>query len=178
MSDDRPGEGEGRRGRSLLDSIMPDLVKRALAQGVEAVNEEKLKETLVAELLRKAVTKGGEVVDHTEDSFRRMIADLPLPKEVVERLSSRADEYKAELLRLVKDELHEFLARIDLGHELQKMLTSLSFEITTEVRFIPNDKGVGARPDVKAKARVKRSRRGRKGEDAQDSDVDGGDEDS
>ena len=60
MSDDRPGEGEGRRGRSLLDSIMPDLVKRALAQGVEAVNEEKLKETLVAELLRKAVTKLGQ----------------------------------------------------------------------------------------------------------------------
>jgi hypothetical protein len=38
------------------------------------------------------------------------------------------------------------------------MLTTLSFEVKTEIRFIPNDqKYGGVEPDVKAKVRLKRS---------------------
>ena len=94
---------------------MPDLVKKVLAQGVEALGEEKVKETLVAELFRKALNKGGEVVDNTEDSLRRIISELPLPKELIERITARLDDYKADILGLVKDEIREFLDRIDLG---------------------------------------------------------------
>lgn len=145
---------EPGRGR-WLDSIMPEIVRRVLAQGSEALNKEEIKDTVVAELFRKAVNKGGEVASSTEESVRRLLADLPLPNEVVERIVDRFDDYKADLLRLVKEEVRAFLDRIDIGHELQRMLTSLSFEITTEIRFIPNEKGI--RPDVKAGARVKRT---------------------
>jgi hypothetical protein len=38
------------------------------------------------------------------------------------------------------------------------MLTMLSFEVKTEIRFIPNDeKYGGVEPDVKARVRLKRS---------------------
>jgi polyhydroxyalkanoate synthesis regulator phasin len=165
MSDGkREGEGraedEPKRGRSRLESMIPDMVRKAISQGAEALGDEKLRETLVGEVWRKAVSKGGEVLENSEDSIRRMVSDLPLPKEVVDRLTARVDDYKAELFRVVKDEVHEFLDRVDLGAELQKMLTSLSFEITTEVRFVPNDKstGSGVKPDVKSKARVKRNK--------------------
>ena len=156
-------EESGRRG--LLDSIIPELVRKAITQGAEALAEDKVKDTLVAELFRRAVTKGGLVVDTLQDSplpkeVVDRIREIPLPKEVVERVTGRVDGYRAELLRVVRTEVREFLDRIDLGYELQKMLTSLSFEITTEVRFIPNDKGV--KPDIKARARVKRTRGRRK----------------
>jgi hypothetical protein len=144
--DDKQPDEDVRRG--LLDSIIPDLVRKAITQGVEALNEDKLRETVVAELFRKAVNKGGSVVD--------TLQDMPLPKEVVDRVTGRVDDYKSELFSAVRTEVADFLDRIDLGHELQKMLTSLSFEITTEVRFIPNEKGV--KPDIKARARVKRTR--------------------
>ena len=49
-----------------------------------------------------------------------------------------------------RDEIRDFLAATDLSKELQKALTSLSFEIRTEIRFIPNEAG-GVRPEVKAK---------------------------
>lgn len=138
-----------------LDSIVPVILRKVIAQGTEALNKEEVKDTVVAELFRKAVNKGGELAGSTEESVRRLLGELPLPNEVVERVIDRLDDYKADLLRLVKEEVRAFLDRIDLGYELQKMLTSLSFEITTEIRFIPNEKGV--RPDVKAGARVKRS---------------------
>ncbi|MCB9547388.1 MAG: hypothetical protein H6706_16275 [Myxococcales bacterium] len=159
------GEPDERRGRGLLDAIMPDLVKKVLAQGVEALGEEKVKETLVAELFRKALNKGGEVVDNTEDSLRRIISELPLPKELIERITARLDDYKADILGLVKDEIREFLDRIDLGYELQKMLTTLSLEVSTEIRFVPNERGI--KPDVQTRARVKKTRRGRPEEGAE-----------
>jgi hypothetical protein len=38
------------------------------------------------------------------------------------------------------------------------MLTTLSFEVKTEIRFIPNDeKYAGVEPDVKAAVRLKRA---------------------
>src|SRR6185437_3880122 len=44
--------------------------------------------------------------------------------------------------------------------EIAKMLTALSFEVKTEIRFIPNsERYAGVEPDVKAAVRVKRSDR-------------------
>ncbi len=149
--------GETRRGR--LRGILPDLLKRVLREGADALNDERFKETLIAEVLRKAASKGGEVYDSTEDSVRRLVSDLPLPQEVIERILERIDEYRGELFRVIADELKEWLDKVDLGYEIQKILTTLSFEITTEIRFIPNEKGVLAKPDVKAGVRVKRARK-------------------
>lgn len=43
------------------------------------------------------------------------------------------------------------------------MLTALSFEIKTEIRFIPNsERYSGVEPDVKAAVRLKRSDRGKR----------------
>ncbi|MBU0550433.1 hypothetical protein KKF91_18615 [Myxococcota bacterium] len=128
----------------------------ALSERVrKALSDDKLKETLVADVVRRAIARGGEVVDHTGDSLKELIADLPVPTEVVERLSGRLDEYKAEALRVLKEELHDFLTQIELGAELQKMLSSFSLEITTQIRFVPNEKR--PRTQVISKTRVKRA---------------------
>ena len=156
-SKDDHGEEREEREEQPRGRWLETLVRRVIAQGTEALNKEEIKDTVVAELFRKAVTKGGEVANHTEESVRRLLGDLPLPNEVVERIIERLDDYKVDAMRMVKDEVRDFLDRIDLGHELQKMLTSLSFEISTEIRFIPNEKGI--RPDVKAGARIKRTRK-------------------
>ena len=47
------------------------------------------------------------------------------------------------------------LDRLNLHEEMVKVLTSLSFEIKTEIRLIPNDAG-SVKTDVKRKVSVKR----------------------
>ena len=47
---------------------------------------------------------------------------------------------------VVGQELRRFLETVNVSGELQKLLTSLSFEIRTEIRFIPNDEAVGMLP--------------------------------
>lgn len=170
-------DGSGERRRSRLEALVPDLVRRVLKEGADAISDDKIRETLLHDTVRRAVKAGEGAADVAEDQVRRILGELSLPKEAVDRITGRLDDYKGELLNLVAAEVHEFLEKIDVGVELQKLLTSLSFEITTEIRFIPNEKRVRAdgkgrtgtlKPDVKADVKVKkaagrRSRRSKKG---------------
>ena len=48
---------------------------------------------------------------------------------------------------------------MNLGNEIAKILTTLSFEIKTEIRFIPNSESVGGvKPDLKKQVTVKINR--------------------
>ena len=50
------------------------------------------------------------------------------------------------------------MANLNLTAEIAQILTTLSFEIKTEVRFIPNSaRIIGSAPDVKASVRLKRN---------------------
>jgi hypothetical protein len=52
----------------------------------------------------------------------------------------------------------ENLSNLNITEEVAKILTTLSFEIKTEIRFIPNSERFGgAEPDVKASVRLKRN---------------------
>jgi hypothetical protein len=119
-------------------------------------------ESWVPELVKKAVAAGMGAVFTTEESIRRLTKDLtkemPMPKEVAGYLVSTASSTKDELFRIVAREVREFLSSVNLSEEIAKMLTTLSFEIKTEIRFIPNDeKYTGVEPDVKARVRLKRN---------------------
>ena len=54
---------------------------------------------------------------------------------------------------MVGNQTRKFLENLDLGTEIQKVLTSVSLEFRTELRFIPNDKAL--KPEGKVKVKVK-----------------------
>ncbi len=115
-------------------------------------------ESWVPEMVKKAVAAGVGAVFTTEESVRRLAKEMPMPKEMAGYLVNTASSTKDELFRVVAREIREFLGSVNLSEEVAKMLTTLSFEIKTEIRFIPNDeKYTGVQPDVKAKVRLKRN---------------------
>ena len=65
-----------------------------------------------------------------------------LPKEVAMYLLRVGEDVRDDILRIFGRELRRVLETMNLGEELQKILTSTSFEIKTEIRFIPNDQSV------------------------------------
>jgi hypothetical protein len=126
---------EDGRGRKGLDQLLPDVVKRAVYAGLGAVFS-------------------------TEEGIRRIASDFHLPKDVANYLMHQASASKDEVLRIVAKELRTFLETVNISQELQKLLTSVSFEIKTEIRFIPNDEAVGGvKPEVKKDVAVRRTRR-------------------
>jgi len=94
-----------------------------------------------------------------EDGLRSIVKEREIPREAVGFLLGQVDATKREVLRIVSREVRLFLQDVDLGGELTKILTSVSFEIKTEVRFIPNDAAV--KPNVKNRVRMR-------GEDGQE----------
>jgi hypothetical protein len=73
------------------------------------------------------------------DSLRNFVGDLKLPKEVLHYLYQQIDDTKNGLYRVVAKEIRDVLEHTQFADELTKVLTKLSFEIKTEIRFVPNE---------------------------------------
>jgi len=113
-------------------------------------------EHLVPELVKKTFAAGMGAVFSTEEGIRRLAREnLP---EVAGYIASSADNAKDKVIEVIARETREFLANLNVSEEIAKLLTTLSFEIKTEIRFIPNsERFTGAEPDVKASVRLKRT---------------------
>jgi hypothetical protein len=119
---DRP-EGEQDK-RRLFERVMPEILKRAVERAVES---------------------GASRLAEGPENLRNFVQEMKLPKEVLHYLYTQIDDTKNGLYRVVAKEIRDVLEQTQFADELTKVLTKLSFEIKTEIRFIPNDAGV--RPD-------------------------------
>jgi hypothetical protein len=128
---DTSANSGGRGSRS--ESVLRDTIRRAVERGLEA---------------------GIGTLNRTDKVIKGVVGG-DLAKEVVSYAFNQIDDTKNALVRVVAREVREFLDATDIAHELQQALTTLSFEIKTEIRFIPNDSG-GVKPDIKASVRPKR----------------------
>lgn len=147
----------------MADSRPPDSDRGGTKEEPEG-HEETLRHRLealgvVPDLLRRAVVAGLGAFTG-EEGIRRIAGDFSLPKDVASFLINQAQGTKDDLLRVVARELRNFLEGLNLTEELTRMLTLISFEIKTEIRFIPNDKKLG-RPRVKHRVALKRRRKGK-----------------
>ena len=116
-------------------------------------------EQLVPDLVKKTFAAGMGAVFTTEEGIRRVVggARESLP-EVAGYLASSADGAKDKVFDIIARETREFLSGLNLTEEIAKILTTLSLEIKTEIRFIPNSERItGAEPDVKASVKLKRN---------------------
>lgn len=127
--EDEEHEGAGLRGR--LESLLPGVLP-----GV----------------LRRTVSTGQGARQMTEDVIRGAISDLRLPKEAVHTIVEIADTTKKEVVRVAAREFRDFLESARFNDELAKILTGLSLEIKTEIRFVPNADAL--KPAVTSKASI------------------------
>lgn len=128
-SREEPPEGEKpeTERRRTFDRAIPELLKRAVERAVET---------------------GVGKLSEGPDTLRHFVGDMKLPKEVLNYLYQQIDDTKTGLYRVVAKEIRDVLEHTQFADELTKVLTKLSFEIKTEIRFVPND----ARPAEKPQA--------------------------
>lgn len=108
-----------------LEALIPDIVKRSL----------------------------GSVLA-SEEGIRAIVGDKNIPKELGGFLLGQVDATRRGILGIISREVRVFLENMDFGGEIAKILTTLSFEVRTEIRFIPNNDRV--KPSVKNSVRVRR----------------------
>jgi len=144
MSDKEGGDPKRRR----LEGVIPELLKRAVELGVEKAQE-------------------------APDNIKELVGGLKVPKEIAHLILAQVEETKNGLFRVVAKEVRDFLETTNLSGEMQKLLTTLQFEINTTIRFKPNEgdkqegdaDGEGPRvpkPEVSTEVSVKRDERPRR----------------
>lgn len=115
--------------KGLFERAVPELVKRVLERAVES-GVEKLTE-----------------LSEKPDNLRNFVNDLRLPKEVLADVYGQIDDTKNGLYRVVAKEIRDVLEQTHIADEIVHALTKLSFEIKTEIRFVPNDRAAGDEVD-------------------------------
>ena len=109
------GEGEKKR---LFERAIPEILKRVVERAVES---------------------GANRLAEGPENLRHFVQELKLPKEVLHYLYTQIDDTKNGLYRVVAKEIRDVLEHTRFADELTAALTKLSFEIKTEIRFIPNE---------------------------------------
>ncbi len=112
---------------------------------------------LLPDIIKKMFVAGIGAVAVGEEGIRRLATDMSLPKDVVVFLISQVQSTKNELFRIVAREIRDFLEHTDLGGELQKALTSLTFEVTMQIRLKPSKDSNGVIPSVAGNVKVRSS---------------------
>ena len=106
---------------------------------------------MIPELLKRAVEIGVEKASHSPETLKQFVNDLKVPKEIASYLLSQVDETKNGLFRVVAKEMRDFLEHTNMAGEIQKLLTTVQFEINTTVRFSPNESPKPDTPGEKKK---------------------------
>src|SRR6202034_4210597 len=106
------------------DDALPETIRRRL-------------EHLVPELVKKTFAAGMGAVFQTEEGIRKIAREVSLPDVagVAGYLAHSADGAKDKVFEIIARETRDFLSNLNLTEEIAKLLTTLSFEIKTEIRF-------------------------------------------
>jgi hypothetical protein len=75
--------------------------------------------------------------------LKSLLGELKMPREIVTHLISQIDDTKQAALGVISKEVRLFFENTNLSEEMAKLLSQLSFEVSTRVRFVRNE------PDVK-----------------------------
>ena len=109
---------------------------------------------MVPDLIKRLVVAGVGALLTSEEGIRRLASEYSLPKDVAVFLINQGRATKNELFRLMAREFRDFLNSINLGQEITKALTSLTWEVKMQVRLLPSDRAGLVRPDVRADMKV------------------------
>ncbi len=116
----------------------------------------------IPELVKRAILSGIGAVFMTEEGIRAYLGEMKLPKEAAQFVIGQVARTKEEMLRVITDEIRSFLDNTQLDDVLRQVLTNISLEISTKVRFV--DESGNYQPRARSRLRVdsKRKKRSRK----------------
>lgn len=97
-------------------------------------------EKKLSDIFKKVVNTGISAAFMTEDAVKGLISELPLPKEIVNGLLQNAKNTKDEFISSVKSELKDYLSRVDLSKEVDRIIEKYDIEVNAKLKLTPKSK--------------------------------------
>ena len=99
------------------------------------MTEKKDKESSLSEVIKKVVSIGVGAAFMTEDTVKSLLGDLPLPKDIVNGLVSNAKVAKEDFTNSVRDELGQYLNKVDPKKLIEDVVDDYDIEVTAKFSF-------------------------------------------
>jgi hypothetical protein len=95
----------------------------------------------MGETIKKLLATGVSAAFMTEESLRRLVTDMHLPKETLNLLLQGAARSKEELMNRVSREVIAIISKIDFVKEASRFVEEHKFRIVAEVEVMRKDDG-------------------------------------
>ncbi len=102
----------------------------------------------MTDMARKILLTGLGAIFMTEETIRKMLGDLKIPKDAMGYFLDTAVRQKDEMLGLIAAELSKFLSKVKVHEELQKALSGLQMHVDAKLSFDRKNKTAISSPHV------------------------------
>lgn len=96
---------------------------------------------VMGDTLKKLLATGISAAFMTEESIRRIVTDMHLPKETLNLLLQGASRSKEELMNRVSREVIAIISKIDFVKEASRFVEEHKFRVTAEIEVLPRSGG-------------------------------------
>lgn len=93
------------------------------------------KESPIGDIIKKVVSVGVGAAFMTEESVKKILEDLPLPKDIINGLVQNAKGAKEDFTKGMREELRNYLSKVDASKIATDILDKYDVEVEAKFRF-------------------------------------------
>ena len=98
-------------------------------------DKDKDKSSPIEGIIKKVVSVGVGAAFMTEESVKKILEDLPLPKEILSGLVQNAKGAKEDFTNGIREEIRNYLAKVDASKVATDILDRYDVEVEAKFKF-------------------------------------------
>jgi polyhydroxyalkanoate synthesis regulator phasin len=102
--------------------------------------EDKKKDSPIGDIIKKVVSVGVGAAFMTEESVKKILEDLPLPKDIVSGLVQNAKGAKEDFTKGIREELKSYVSMVDASKFAGDILEKYDVEVEAKFKFTKKEK--------------------------------------
>jgi len=99
------------------------------------MSEKENKSSPIEGIIKKVVSVGVGAAFMTEESVKKILEDLPLPKEILNGLIQNAKGAKEDFTNGIREELKNYLSKVDASKIATDILDKYDVEVEAKFKF-------------------------------------------
>lgn len=100
-----------------------------------AASDKDKKDSPIGDIIKKVVSVGVGAAFMTEESVKKILDDLPLPKDIITGLVQNAKGAKEDFTSGIREELRAYLSKVDASKITTDILDRYDVEVEAKFRF-------------------------------------------
>lgn len=89
----------------------------------------------IGDIIKKVVSVGVGAAFMTEESVKKILEDLPLPKDIISGLIQNAKGAKEDFTSGIREELRNYLTKVDASKIVTDVLDKYDVEVEAKFKF-------------------------------------------